>query len=326
MRNVGKCKRFGWISMYARAGDPSEKGGIGEGVGNRAGCNFAAICCVFLAIGFQTLAIGPSNHYYVRHQSKAASTAHTVLIPWIKTNVSTIAAVALATIPAMTRAEAFADTAELAGLAFTSLGIEEAAAVSRKDKVATYAMALIRRGVVSLPTAFDRNGIDGTALITSLLPTLGKASQALLADGWNQPKLTAAFKKAFPKRVDRNKKQLAFDADIAARKLVIDSIGRLYGLVYTHLEGVADGSVDKKEADKKKGVDKIKYTPDQKLTGSLLAALGILDDIEKQAAYQVAAYTAVTKVLDTLIADCPEAAAFKKRKDLSHKVRADKVK
>tara|TARA_R110000796_G_C14495982_1_gene428319 strand:- start:306 stop:1046 length:741 start_codon:yes stop_codon:yes gene_type:complete len=244
-----------------------------------------------------------------------------------KSNVSTIAAVALATIPAMTRAEAFADTADLAGQAFTSLGTEEAATTSRKDKVATYAMALVRRGVVSLPTAFDRNGIDGTALITSLLPTLGEAGQALLANGWNQPKLTAAFKKAFPKRVDRKKMQAAFDADIAARKLVVDSIGRLYGLVYKHLEGVADGSVGKKEADKKgKGADKTKYSPDQKLTGSLLAGLAILDDIEKQATHQVAAYTAITKVLDTLVADCPEAAAFKKRKDLSHKVRADKVK
>tara|TARA_R110000824_G_scaffold195019_1_gene377664 strand:- start:133 stop:870 length:738 start_codon:yes stop_codon:yes gene_type:complete len=243
-----------------------------------------------------------------------------------KANVSTIASVALASIPAMTRVEAFADTAVLAGNAFASLNKEEAATTSRKDKVATYAMALIRRGVVSLPTAFDRNGIDGAALITSLLPTLGKASNALLADGWNQPKLTAAFKKAFPKRVDRKKKQAAFDADIAARKLVIDSIGRLYGLVYKHLEGVADGSVGKKDADKKKGADKVKYTPDQKLTGSLLAALGVLDDIENQAAYQLSAYTAVTKVLDTLIADCPEAAAFEKRKDLSHKVRADKVK
>ena len=240
-------------------------------------------------------------------------------------NVSTIAAVALATIPAMTRAEAFADTAVLASYAFASLGYEEAATKSRKDKVATYAMALVSRGVVSLPTAFDRNGIDGAALITSLLPTLGKANIALLANGWNQPRLTAAFKKAFPKRADRVLKQPAFDADIAARKLVIDSIGRLYGLVYKHLEGVADGSVGKKEAGKK-GADKVKYTPDEKLTGSLLAALGVLDDIEDKAAYQLVAYTAVTKALDTLVADCPEAAAFKKRKDLSHKVRADKVK
>ena len=241
-------------------------------------------------------------------------------------NVSTIAAVALATIPAMTRAEAFADTAVLAGYAFASLNKEEAATTSRKVKVATYATALVSRGVVSLPTAFDRNGIDGAALITSLLPTLGKTSQKLLADGWNQPKLTAAFKKAFPKRVDRKEKQAAFDADIASRKLVIDSIGRLYGLVYKHLEGVADGSVGKKGTGKKKGADKTKYSPDQKLTGSLLAGLAILDDVEKQATHQIAAYTAVTKALDTLVADCPEAAAFKKRKDLSHKVRADKVK
>ena len=68
--------------MYTRAGEPSEFWGIGAGVGNRAGCNFAAICRVFLAIGFQTLALIPSIYYYGNHQSEATPAAYTVLIHW----------------------------------------------------------------------------------------------------------------------------------------------------------------------------------------------------------------------------------------------------